>query len=72
ADWDRVEHLRAGETVWVHDSDDRDGDCMSEGTTLAGPFFLPEAALAGAFLYLGWLVLFVRRRWNRSEASSGR
>ena len=68
--WDRVEHLRPGETVWVHDFHDRDGECTGEGTALAGPFFLREAALAGAFLYLGWLALIARRRWNRSEGSS--
>ncbi len=70
AAWERVEHLKAGERVWVRDFSDRYGDCTSEGTVLAGPIFLPEAALVGAFLYLGWLALTARRQWKDSESSS--
>lgn len=72
ADWRRVERLSAGETVWIRDTDDRYGDCTSACTVLEDPFFLTEAVLTGALLYLGWLVFLARRRWNRSKASPRR
>lgn len=70
ADWNRVKGLRAGETVWVRDVSNRYGDSTGQGTVLEGPLFLPEVALLGAFLYLGWLALLARRRWNPSAQSS--
>ena len=72
AAWGRVKDLKPGTTVWIRDVDDRFGDCTGQTTVLEGPIFLTELACAGGLLYLGWLVLLLRRRWSHSEASSVR
>lgn len=63
--WEKIQRLHPGETVWIHDYDNRDGDCTRQGTTLAGPIPIREGILLAGLLYLVWLGFLAGRRFKR-------